>query len=60
MKDNQVITVCYNISRMWDSREQAQAFFTHAILCSEGSEQSRYANVLTQILDGKKLCVDEV
>lgn len=51
-----VKVVCYNEERVYNTREEAIKFFLECCACSEGSEQSRYSNILT----GLMLTNDEV
>lgn len=53
-----VRTVCYGKTEEWDSREEAEQFFFRAMTCSEGSEQSRYVKIYTELKMGLELCTD--
>ena len=53
-----VITVCYGERQTWDSRKEAANYFLAAMAGSEGSEQSRYAKVYTEIICGFPICTD--
>lgn len=56
MKD-MVKVVCYGSAKMYE-RSQAIEEFLSAICCSEGSEQSRYCRILSQLRSGKKVATD--
>lgn len=51
-------TTCYGKTDVWDSREEALAFFLKAMMGSEGSEQSRYTQIYTELLEGRMECSD--
>lgn len=53
-----VRTVCYGKTEEWYSREEAEQFFLRAIAGSEGSEQSRYTKIYTELKMGLELCTD--
>lgn len=57
-KLDSVITVCYGERQTWDSRKEAADYFLAAMAGSEGSEQSRYAKVYTEIICGFPICTD--
>ena len=54
-----VRTVCYGRTEEWYSRGEAERFFFHAMMNSEGSEQNRYLKIYTELKMGKTLCTDE-
>lgn len=54
-----VTTACYGKTDVWNSREEAEKFFRFAMENSEGSEQSRYAKICTELQMGLTLCTDE-
>ena len=54
-----VKTVCYGRIKEWYSRAEAEQFFFHAMMNSEGSEQSRYVKIYTGLKMGKEFCTDE-
>ena len=54
-----VKTVCYGRTEEWYSRAEAERFFFHAMMNSEGSEQSRYMKIYTELRLGNTLCTDE-
>ena len=54
-----VKTVCYGRTKEWYSRAEAEQFFFHAMLNSEGSEQNRYMKIYTELKLGKAFCSDE-
>lgn len=57
MKDK-VVCKCYGKEKEFNSREEAKKFYWEGALCSEGSEQSRYINILADLDAGKKYCTD--
>lgn len=48
----------YNKIKEFKDVETAKAFFLDCMRNSEGSEQSRYVQVYTQLLDGHTYCTD--
>lgn len=54
-----VRTVCYGRTEEWYSRREAEQFFLRAMAASEGSEQSRYAKIYTELKMGMEVCTDE-
>ena len=54
-----VKTVCYGRTKEWYSRAEAEQFFFHAMMNSEGSEQNRYMKIYTELKLGKAFCTDE-
>lgn len=53
-KDKDMVkVVCYGSAKMYE-RQKAIEEFLDAIACSEGSEQSRYCRILSQLRSGKK------
>ena len=52
-------THCYGEIKEWANRDEAIKFFSEAIECSEGSEQSRYSSILVQLLEGCEECFDD-
>ena len=52
-------TICYGRTQEWYSRAEAEQFFFHAMMNSEGSEQNRYLKIYTGLKLGKALCTDE-
>lgn len=55
-----VTTICYGQEDVFDSREEAIAFFLRAAAGSEGSEQERYLKILLDLSEGKDFCTDGV
>ena len=58
-KLDRVKTICYGEEKVWDNRDEASAFFLKGMSMSEGSEQSRYTKIYTEIMMGKDVCTDE-
>ena len=54
-----VKTICYGEEKVWDNRDEASAFFLKGMTMSEGSEQSRYTKIYTEIMMGMAVCTDE-
>lgn len=50
---------CYGKETEYKTREEAIVYFANACACSEGSEQERYAKILSQLLNGSNECTDE-
>ena len=57
-KEKPVIVKTYGKEQTFPSRKVAIAEVKEWCACSEGSEQSRYCNVLCDLLDGKDYCTD--
>ena len=55
-----VICSTYGREKKFKSREDAIMFFKECVMCSEGSEQSRYVSILMQLMNGDKYCSDEM
>ena len=58
-KLDSVKTICYGKEDVWDSRKEAIDFFLSAIAGSEGSENTRYTKIYTELLMGKEVCSDD-
>ena len=56
----QITTICYGKKDIWQSREEAVAFFLQAMAGSEGSEHERYSNIYLQLCLGMTECSDEI
>ena len=54
-----VWNLCYVRSEEGYSRREAEQFFLRAMAASEGSEQSRYAKIYTELKMGMEVCTDE-
>ena len=54
-----VSVLCYGKMREFKSIKEAKDFYLECYLCSEGAEKERYAEILYQILDGKKIVYDD-
>ena len=55
---NDVVKItCYGVTKK-QVRKEAMMFYLECLLCSEGAEQERYANVLRQLFMGKMECND--
>lgn len=53
-----VVVTCYGKTRTWETRDAAEKFYTECYFGSEGSEQRRYANILSELKLGKEICTD--
>lgn len=60
IKIEQVTTICYGEKQTWQTRKQAMDFFFKAMMESEGSEQNRYATILSQLQLGLTVCNDMI
>ena len=58
-KLDSVKVTCYGSTETWDSRKDAMEFYLRAMASSEGSEQSRYTKVYTELAMGLSDCTDE-
>lgn len=54
-----ITITCYGKQEIWESREEAKAFFLQAMAGSDGSEQQRYTNIYLQLCMGMNECSDE-
>ena len=52
-------TVCYGKLKEFKSVKEAKDFYLECMMCSEGSEQSRYVQIYTQLCNGLTYCSDE-
>lgn len=53
-----VTVVCYGKTEVWDSRQQAAAFYLDGMANSDGSERERYAKIYSEIMLGMAVCTD--
>lgn len=53
-----VTTICYGTRREWSDRAEAIAFFREGALTCDGSERSRYLDILMGLYCGLSLCID--
>lgn len=58
-KKEKIVVMNYGKEYVYDDREKAIKFYQEAVMCSEGSEQSRYSTILCQLLSGCTHCSDE-
>ena len=56
-KKDIVTITCYGSTKQMN-RAEAISKYSECVMCSEGSEQSRYANILAELLHGYKVCTD--
>lgn len=58
-QNKDIVTItCYGKTEQME-REKAIAFYLEGMMCSEGSEQNRYANILGGLMSGLTVCTDE-
>ena len=57
--NRKVTTKCYGEVKVWDDREDAQAYFLEAMMNSDGAERDRYTGIFIQIQNGLDYCTDE-
>ena len=43
--NRKVTTKCYGEVKVWDDREDAQAYFLEAMMNSDGAEHDRYSGI---------------
>ena len=53
-----ITTICYGERQVWKNAKEAKRFFMDCVMNSEGSEQSRYVNILIGIEEGYKHITD--
>lgn len=56
---NKIICKCYGKEIEFKTRKEATDYFMEGLMCSEGSERERYANILSDLWLGKTYCTDE-
>lgn len=57
-KKDSVVTICYGRRQVWKSRREAMNHFLEGMMCSEGSEQQRYATIYAKLVAGETECSD--
>ena len=55
-----VTTICYGQKDVWDSRDEAKAFFKRGIEECDGSERERYETIYSKLLSGLDVCSDNL
>ena len=59
-KLNEKVTVtCYNQTETMTRRKALEEYY-EGMLCSEGSEHERYETIFFQLMEGKKVCSDQI
>ncbi len=58
-KLDSVKVTCYGETKVWDSRKEAAEFYLQAMASSDGSEQSRYSKIFSELMMGLTECSDE-
>ena len=56
-KKDVVTVICYGSAEHIE-RADAIRKYSECVMCSEGSEQSRYAQILAELLHGYRVCTD--
>jgi hypothetical protein len=59
VKLDAVTTICYGEKRVWDSADEAKAFFLEGAMSCDGSEQQRYMNIYTKLMEGAEEADDD-
>ena len=54
-----VTTVCNGQKCVWDSREDAKAYFLEAMMNSDGADHDHYSGIYIQLQNGLDCCTDE-
>ena len=57
-KKDIVTIICYGSAEHIE-RADAIRKYSECVMCSEGSEQSRYAKILAELLRGYRVCTDD-
>ena len=57
--NHKVTTKCYGEVKVWNDREEAQAYFLEAMMNSDGAEHDRYSGIYIQLQNGLDYCTDE-
>lgn len=53
-----VTVVCYGQKEVWDSREEAMAYYLEGMMACDGSEADRYRSIYCQLADGARVASD--
>ncbi len=53
-----VTVVCYGQKEVWDSREEAMAYYLEGMMACDGSEADRYRSIYCQLADGARFASD--
>lgn len=56
-KKDIVTIICYGKETKME-REEAKALYLEGMMCCEGSEQERYANIYAELMAGFSVCTD--
>ena len=55
----QTVTVlCYGQKEIWDSREEAMAYYLEGMMACDGSEADRYRSIYCQLAEGARYASD--
>ena len=60
MAQNDVVTIKCGGKTEKMKRKDAEKLYLEAMMCSEGSEQSRYVQIYAQLVSGEDYCFDEL
>ena len=55
-----VTTVCYGKKQVWNSREEAKAYFLEGAMSCEGSESDRYFTIYCKLSCGEMIATDSM
>lgn len=55
----QIKIICSGEETIWESREEAKAFYLKGMMESDGSERDRYAKIYEGLCLGLTICSDE-
>ena len=58
-KLDSVTVICYDESKVWDSRADAIKFYLEGMTACEGAERNRYTNVYLDLIEGLDICRDK-
>ena len=54
-----VTVFTYGQKQIWDSRDEAIAFYAESMTFCEGAERERYTNIYIDLISGATICTDE-
>ena len=54
-----VTVICYGGTDIWDSRDDAKAFYLEAMAACDGCERARYTSVYLDLMAGLEVCTDD-
>ena len=59
MIDDSVTCICYGTIKRFQHRQDAINYFAQGFLMCDGSEMSRYKNILNKLISGESFCTDD-